>query len=382
MSGYPNRAESEHDWIENSHASTAPLLRPRDRQRVRAPGHRRRAQGGRRRRRRRPHRRHGLRGAEQPRALAAPRGDRAQRQRPLLRADGLAAVPEPDDPAPQPHLHRGPRAPAPAPARAARPGRAGLLGRALGDQRAARDGGAAHLLRGARACATPDRSTATTSSTWSRPSPTPPSGTARSWSTCSPRRAAATRPPKRTTSSACTTSRRTKSVTLENTVGSSAGRAVGGSAGSDGGGIASPGSAPESRGRRVAAARRHLHRRLLPGAAGRGRGRPADRGAHRGHARPDRPAGLPGPLPRPLLRRRHRRAARGHRGRRHGHGRAAARGGGLLDLLRRAFDQANLDVGLHGCPSSSCSTGPASPATTGRATTASSTWPWRCPSPA
>ncbi len=29
-------------------------------------------------------------------------------------------------------------------------GRAGLLGRALGDQRAARDGGAAHLLRGAR----------------------------------------------------------------------------------------------------------------------------------------------------------------------------------------------------------------------------------------
>ena len=23
MSGYPNRAESEHDWIENSHASTA-----------------------------------------------------------------------------------------------------------------------------------------------------------------------------------------------------------------------------------------------------------------------------------------------------------------------------------------------------------------------
>ena len=44
----------------------------------------------------------------------------------------------------------------------------------------------------------------------------------------------------------------------------------------------------------------------------------------------------------------------------------------------RAFDQANLDVGLHGCRSSSSSTGPASPATTGRATTASSTWRSRC----
>jgi 1-deoxy-D-xylulose-5-phosphate synthase len=37
----------------------------------------------------------------------------------------------------------------------------------------------------------------------------------------------------------------TKAVALDNTVGSSAGRAVGGSAGSDGGGIASPGSAPD-----------------------------------------------------------------------------------------------------------------------------------------
>ena len=38
----------------------------------------------------------------------------------------------------------------------------------------------------------------------------------------------------------------TKPVTLENTVGNSAGRAVGGYASSDGGGIASPGSTPES----------------------------------------------------------------------------------------------------------------------------------------
>ena len=29
LSGYPSRAESEHDWIENSHASTDPVLRPR-----------------------------------------------------------------------------------------------------------------------------------------------------------------------------------------------------------------------------------------------------------------------------------------------------------------------------------------------------------------
>ncbi len=126
-----------------------PVVRPRDRQRVRPAGHRRRAPGRRRGRRRRPDRRHGLRGPQQPRALAAPRRDRAERQRPLLRADGLAALPGPHGAAAQPHLHRGPGAPAPAPARAARPGRAGLLGRALADQRAARDGGAAHLLRGA-----------------------------------------------------------------------------------------------------------------------------------------------------------------------------------------------------------------------------------------
>ncbi len=34
MSGYPNRAESEHDWIENSHAVHRPLLRPRPGQRA------------------------------------------------------------------------------------------------------------------------------------------------------------------------------------------------------------------------------------------------------------------------------------------------------------------------------------------------------------
>ena len=57
-------------------------------------------------------------------------------------------------------------------------------------------------------------------------------------------------------------------------------------------------------------ARDHLHRRLHPVAAPPGRSRPPHRGHHRGHARTDRAAPVPGPLPRPLLRRRHRRAAR------------------------------------------------------------------------
>ena len=125
----------------------------------------------------------------------------------------------------------------------------------------------------------------------------------------------------------------TRSATLDNTVGSSAGRAVGGSAGSDGGGIASPGSAPDSALDESSRARRHLHRRFLARPAGGGRRGPSHRCAHRRHARPDRTAGFPGALPRSLLRRGHRRAARGHVGRRHGHGRVAARGGRVLDLL-------------------------------------------------
>ena len=174
----------------------------------------------------------------------------------------------------------------------------------------------------------------------------------------------------------------TKPVVLENTIGSSAGHAVGGSAGSDGGGDRLAGL-DGRRGRGVTAARRDLYGRLLPRAPGRGRGGPAHRGPHRGHARADRPARLPSSLPRPLLRRRHRRAARGHLGCRHGDGRPAARRRGVFDVLvaclrpgqsrRRAARAARW---------SSCSTGPASPATTVRAITAASTWPWLCPSPA
>ena len=43
MSGYPNRAESEHDWIENSHASTALSYAHGIASGVRAARHRRRS---------------------------------------------------------------------------------------------------------------------------------------------------------------------------------------------------------------------------------------------------------------------------------------------------------------------------------------------------
>ena len=92
MSGYPNRAESEHDWIENSHASTALSyadgiasgfeLRGLDEERrvVAVVG-----DGA-------FDRRHGLRGAEQPRPLGAAGRHRPERQRTFVRADGVAAV--------------------------------------------------------------------------------------------------------------------------------------------------------------------------------------------------------------------------------------------------------------------------------------------------
>ena len=172
----------------------------------------------------------------------------------------------------------------------------------------------------------------------------------------------------------------TKAVALENTVGNSAGRAVGGSATSDGGGIASPDSAPDGESSR--------HRSgpaptptPSPGPSSTGGRGPAHRGAHGGHARPDRPARLPGPLPRPLLRRRHRGAARRHVRRRHGHGRPATRRGRLLDLLVPLLRPGQPRRGPARLPRRvRAGPGRASPGTTGRATTASSTWPWRSPS--
>ena len=67
LSGYPNRTESEHDWVENSHASTIlsyahGLASAFELQGRRPPGGGR--GGG-----RSPHRWHGLRGAQQPRPL-------------------------------------------------------------------------------------------------------------------------------------------------------------------------------------------------------------------------------------------------------------------------------------------------------------------------
>ena len=116
MSGYPSRAESPHDWIENSHASTAlsyahgiamGLQRrgEHDRHVVAVLG-RRVAHGG-----------HGLRGTEQPRPRRHPGRHRAQRQRAVVRADGVAAVGRPHAAAPEPVLRPCPRA---GPPRAAR----------------------------------------------------------------------------------------------------------------------------------------------------------------------------------------------------------------------------------------------------------------------
>ena len=92
LSGYPSQAESDHDIVENSHASTA--LSYADGL-AKAYAHPRRGPPRRRRhRRRRAHRRHGLGGAQQhrhrPRQQA---GHRRQRQRPLLHADRSAASP-------------------------------------------------------------------------------------------------------------------------------------------------------------------------------------------------------------------------------------------------------------------------------------------------
>ncbi len=80
LSGYPSRAESEHDLVENSHASTA--LSYADGLAARATAARGVApRGGGGGRRRRAHRRDGLGGVEQHRGCGPSRGDRGQRQR-------------------------------------------------------------------------------------------------------------------------------------------------------------------------------------------------------------------------------------------------------------------------------------------------------------
>ena len=82
LSGYPNRTESEHDWVENSHASTILSYAHGLAACLRAAGQQ--APGDRRGRRRGPDRGDGLRGPQQPRPLGHTGGHRAQRQRSLL----------------------------------------------------------------------------------------------------------------------------------------------------------------------------------------------------------------------------------------------------------------------------------------------------------
>ncbi len=86
LSGYPSRAESDHDWVESSHASLGTVLRRRARQGLRADRASQSPCGGGR-RRRRAHRRHVLGGAEQHRRGAPPGRHRGQRQRPQLCAN-------------------------------------------------------------------------------------------------------------------------------------------------------------------------------------------------------------------------------------------------------------------------------------------------------
>ena len=157
MSGYPNRAESEHDWIENSHASTGLSYA------------------------------HGiasgfeLRGIDGERKVVAVVGDGAltggmayealnnlghskKRVVIVLNDNGRSYAPTVSQLSQSlTTLRLNPtytaaRAAAHAPARTARPGRNRLFGRPFGDQRVARHGGATHLLRGAgRALRGPDR---------------------------------------------------------------------------------------------------------------------------------------------------------------------------------------------------------------------------------
>ena len=173
----------------------------------------------------------------------------------------------------------------------------------------------------------------------------------------------------------------TKAVALENTVGNSAGRAVGGPATSDGGGIASPDSAPDA-GAEPSLQRASTYtdaftralldrggggpaaswgsRRPCPARPACSPSRPASptassTSASRNSTAPRPPPAWPWPDCDPSWR--------------------STRPSGPAPSTRPTSTWA-----CTAAPSCSCWTGPASPGTTGRATTASSTWPWRCPS--
>ena len=208
MSGYPSRAESPHDWIENSHASTALSYAHGIAMGLRPAGASATAGWWRSLGRRVAHRRHGLRGAQQPRPRRHPRCHRARTTTggPTHRRCRGSRPASPSCASTRPMCTPGSGR---ATSCARIPGLGGLAYSSLHGltERGARDRHARTASSRPSASATPGPSTATTSPAWSRRSPTPPSGTGRSSSTSSPRRAAATPRPKKTTSSACTTSR-------------------------------------------------------------------------------------------------------------------------------------------------------------------------------
>ena len=121
LSGYPSAQESDHDIVENSHASTSLSWASGLAAGFQLTGHEHRrvvaviGDGS-------MDRRNDIRGIEQPRPLRPASADRAQRQRPLVRPDR------------QPALHRDVAAAAVAPLRAGPssrrpPARAGAAGR-------------------------------------------------------------------------------------------------------------------------------------------------------------------------------------------------------------------------------------------------------------
>ena len=294
------RRESEHDWIENSHASTILCYAYGLAAAARQRGATRPAPDRRGHRRRLDDRRHGLRGAQQPRPQRPRRDHRPQRQRPLVRADGVAALARawPASASTRSTCAASARVEELAPRAAARrpPAEQGIEAVQGGRPR---DASSRRRSSRRSACATSARSTATTSQALEQALPQRRRvRRARSSCTCSPRRAGATRRPRTTTRSACTTP---------------------------------PCSTRPS-------GRRRPCRRATPQAFTEAIIKEAEHASASSSPSPRRcpgPTGLlpfAGPLPRPLLRRRHRRAARRHRGRGHGHGRPAAGRRHLLDV--------------------------------------------------